>query len=36
MSDPARSEQTYTVERLFSGSRTAEELISDLIRAHMI
>lgn len=26
----------YTVDRVFSGSRTAEELVSDIIRAHAV
>lgn len=30
-----RKDVLYTVDRVFSGSRTAEELVADIIRAHI-
>lgn len=34
-----QSKQTklpYTIDRIFSGIRTAEEVVADLIKAHMV
>jgi len=30
-----KEERLYTVDRLFTGTRTVEEVVADLIRAHM-
>lgn len=30
-----KTERLYTVDRVFSGTRTAEEVVADLIKAHV-
>lgn len=30
-----QTERLYTVDRVFSGTRTAEEVVADIIKAHV-
>ena len=30
-----KTDRLYTVDRVFSGTRTAEEVVADLIKAHV-